>query len=156
MVNVFLADFQYDNEDQDGYRCGLAAVGRAAGGVANIVRLYELPAGQSLCPYHYEYEEEWLLVLDGEVDVRSPAGEETAKRGTLVLFAAGPGGAHKLTNRGEQAARALMFSSSRTPAVAVYPDSDKIGVWSGREEDDLMLRRADGAVPYYDGEVPGA
>ena len=36
---------------------------------------------------------------------------------------------------------------------ADYPDSDKIGVWTGNERDDLMLRRADGHVPYYDGEA---
>jgi hypothetical protein len=37
--------------------------------------------------------------------------------------------------------------------VAVYPDSDKVGVWPGNDADNLMLRRADGDVPYYDGET---
>jgi hypothetical protein len=46
----------------------------------------------------------------------------------------------------------MMFSSAREPAVAVYPDSDKIGVWPGNPDDEVMLRRADGAVEYYDGE----
>ena len=45
-----------------------------------------------------------------------------------------------------------MFSSAATPAVAVYPDSDKIGVWPGSEQDVVMLRRADGHLNYYDGE----
>ena len=45
-----------------------------------------------------------------------------------------------------------MFSSAREPAVAVYPDSDKIGVWPGNDDDRVMLRRADGNVEYYDGE----
>jgi hypothetical protein len=45
-----------------------------------------------------------------------------------------------------------MFSSAREPAVAVYPDSDKIGVWPGRREDSVMLRRADGNVDYWEGE----
>ena len=48
--------------------------------------------------------------------------------------------------------RSMMFSSAREPAVAVYPDSDKIGVWPGNPEDEVMLRRADGAVGYWDGE----
>jgi hypothetical protein len=26
-------------------------------------------------------------------------------------------------------------------------------VWTGNEQDRLMLRRSDGQVPYYDGEV---
>ena len=30
--------------------------------------VYELPPGQSICPYHYEYpNEEWLVVLSGRV-----------------------------------------------------------------------------------------
>jgi hypothetical protein len=35
--------------------------------------------------------------------------------------------------------------------VTVYPDSDKIGVWTGNKEDDLMARRSSG-VDYFDGE----
>ena len=47
----------------------------------------------------------------------------------------------------------MMFSSAREPAVAVYPDSDKIGVWPGEATDKVMLRRRDGQVEYYDGEA---
>jgi hypothetical protein len=35
-----------------------------------------------------------------------------------------------------------MFSSSRAPAVCVYPDSDLIGVWPDDGENDLVFRRA--------------
>jgi uncharacterized cupin superfamily protein len=117
------------------------------------VKLYELPAGESASPYHYEYEEEWLLVLDGAVLVRTPAGTQELERGDLVCFPPGPAGAHKATNHGELTARIVMFSSAREPAVAVYPDSDKIGVWPGNPDDHVMLRRADGEVAYWDGEV---
>ncbi|MGH2863746.1 MAG: hypothetical protein ACRDJX_00695 [Solirubrobacteraceae bacterium] len=41
---------------------------------------------------------------------------------------------------------------AREPSVAVYPDSDKIGVWPGNDEDTVMLHRADDAVDCYDGE----
>ena len=44
-----------------------------------------------------------------------------------------------------------MFSNSRVPAVSVYPDSDKVGVWSGNEPDELIFRRAT-AVPWSEGE----
>lgn len=150
--NVFSAEFQYDPAP-DGYRCGAARVGKAAGGQETTVKLYELAPGQSLCPYHYEYVEEWLLVLDGPLQLRTPEGEETLAAGALVCFAPGPAGAHKMRNDGDTAVRALMFSSAREPAVAVYPDSDKIGVWPGRDEDELMVRRSDGQVEYFDGEV---
>jgi hypothetical protein len=42
-----------------------------------------------------------------------------------------------------------MFSSSRVPAVSIYPDTDKIGVWPGNDVDDLVFRR-DTAVPWGD------
>jgi uncharacterized cupin superfamily protein len=152
-INVLSAECDYERSGPPaGYRSGLAAVGAAAGGEALAVKVYELPAGESVSPYHYEYEEEWLLVLEGTVALRTPEGEEQLVAGEIVCFPPGARGAHKATNHGGDTARVLMFSSAREPAVAVYPDSDKIGVWPGQPEDELILRRADGGVDYWDGE----
>jgi uncharacterized cupin superfamily protein len=126
---------------------GRIDVGSAMGSAAALMFIYDLGPGQSQCPYHYEYGEEWLLVVDGNVVLRAPDGEHHLKRGDLVCFPPGPAGAHKLTNRSESPARTLMFSSSRAPAVSVYPDSDKIGVWAGDEENDLVFERG-AAVPW--------
>jgi uncharacterized cupin superfamily protein len=116
--------------------------------------IYDLSPGQVQCPYHYEYEEEWLLVVNGTVVLRAPDGNHTLERGDLVRFPAGPAGAHKLMNRSDSPTRTLMFSSARVPAVSVYPDSDKIGVWPGDEENDLVFKR-DTAVPWSEGEEGG-
>jgi len=151
-ANVFDDEYELDETDPDGFRAAMARVGKAAGGEELAVKAFALPPGQSLCPYHYEYVEEWLLVLDGDVVLRTPAGEQELRRGDLVCFAPGPSGAHKVSNRSAQSARVLMFSSAREPSVAVYPDSDKIGVWPGNDADRVMLRRGDGRVDYYDGE----
>ncbi|MGH2973521.1 MAG: cupin domain-containing protein [Solirubrobacterales bacterium] len=150
--NVFTSDLEYDGTDPAGYRSGLADVGKAAGGEALAVKVYEIPAGESLCPYHYEYEEEWLVVLDGTISLRTPDGIHELGRGDVVSFPPGPVGAHKATNRSQATARVMMFSSAREPAVAVYPDSDKIGVWPGNPDDKVMLRRADGQVDYWHDE----
>jgi uncharacterized cupin superfamily protein len=150
--NVFGEQFEYDETDPEGYRCGVTPVGRQAGGHAITVKVYEIPPGQSICPYHYEYEEEWLIVLRGTVWLRSPDAECQLSEGEVVCFGPGPRGAHKVTNRGQSTSRVMMFSSSREPAVAVYPDSDKVGVWPGHGDDSLMVRRADGDVGYYEGE----
>ena len=41
------------------------------------VRVYELPPGQAVGPYHYEDpEEEWLLVVSGTPTLRHPGGED--------------------------------------------------------------------------------
>jgi uncharacterized cupin superfamily protein len=156
-ANVLSVGCAYDETDPDGFRSGRADVSQAVGGEALAVKVYELPAGESVCPYHYEYEEEWLLVLDGTVVVRTLEGEEELARGEMVCFPPGPTGAHKATahkatNRGDAVARIVMFSNAREPAVAVYPDSNKIGVWPGNPDDRVMLRRADGNVDYWDGE----
>ncbi|MFZ2050531.1 MAG: cupin domain-containing protein [Solirubrobacteraceae bacterium] len=151
-ANVLSIDCVYDETDPDGYHSGSANISQAVGGVALAAKVYELPADESICPYHYEYEEEWLLVLEGTVLVRTPESDEELTRGDVVCFPPGPTGAHKVTNRGDLAARIVMFSSAREPAVAVYPDSDKIGVWPGNPDDKVMLRRADGNVDYWDGE----
>ena len=130
---------------------GRIDVARAVGSTATAMYIYDLSPGQDGGPYHYEYEEEWLLVIDGTIVLREPDGERSLERGDLVCFPPGPAGAHQIMNRSEAPARTLMFSSSRVPAVSVYPDSNKIGVWPGNEADDLVFRR-DTAVSWGDGE----
>jgi uncharacterized cupin superfamily protein len=152
-ANVFTDEFVHEDSDPPGFRSGAANVGRTAGGEALAVKAFELPAGESLCPYHYEYEEEWLLVLEGTATVRTPEGEFELATGDIVCFPPGRAGAHRVSSGGGQAARVLMFSSAREPAVAVYPDSDKIGVWPGDDGDKVMLKRADGRVDYWEGET---
>jgi uncharacterized cupin superfamily protein len=129
---------------------GRVDVARAVGSTEMAMFIYDVPPGRSSSPYHYEYEEEWLLVVDGSVVVRTPEGERALERGDLVRFAAGPAGAHKVMNRSDRPARTLLFSSARVPGVSVYPDSDTIGVWAG-DENDLVFRRGT-AVPWAYGE----
>ena len=90
-------------------------------------------------------------MLEGTIVLRAPDGEQTLERGDLVCVPAGPAGAHKLMNRGESSARIMLFSNARVPAVTVYPDSDKIGIWPGDEANDLIFKRGT-AVPYSEGE----
>jgi uncharacterized cupin superfamily protein len=152
-ANVFGENFEWDDDDPDGYHGGVSRISKALGASGLVVKLFTLLPAQSICPYHYEYEEEWLVVLEGDVLVRTPAGEETLTRGDTVCFAPGPDGAHKVTNGADGGdARLLMFSSAREPSVAVYPDSDKVGVWTPDSRDHFMLRRSDGNVDYWEGE----
>jgi uncharacterized cupin superfamily protein len=116
---------------------GRIDVAGAVGSGETAMYVYDLDPGSGLCPYHYEYVEEWLLVVDGELTVREPAGLRTLATGDLVLFPAGPDGAHKAMNRSEAPARVLVWSSARVPAISVYPDSNKVGVFptAGGEAD---------------------
>ena len=130
---------------------GRIDVGSAVGSSELLMFIYDLAPGQGSSPYHYEYEEEWLLVVDGTVVVRAPDGEHTLERGDLVRFPAGPDGAHKVMNRSDAPARTLLFSRAAGPAVSVYPDSDTIGVFPGDGPNDLVFERRT-AVPWAHGE----
>jgi uncharacterized cupin superfamily protein len=130
---------------------GRIDVARAAGSTGTLMFIYDLEPGESSSPYHYEYEEEWLLVVEGTVTVRGPEGEYTLDRGDIVCFPAGPAGGHKVMNRGDTPARTMLFSAARGPAVSVYPDSGTIGVFPGNDVDDLIFRR-ETAVPWGYGE----
>ena len=151
--NLFAAEVEYDGTDPEGYRAGAVRFGPLVGAAMLGGTIYELPEGESICPYHYEYgNEEWLVVLEGRPTLRHPGGEDELERGDVVCFPEGPEGAHKLTNRTRATVRVLMLSTQREPSVAVYPDSDKIGVWPGDERDNVLVRR-ESAVDYWDREV---
>lgn len=126
---------------------GRVDVGAALGSSATLMFVYDVAPGQRQSAYHYEYDEEWLLVVDGTLVLRAPDGEHTLERGDLVCFPPGPAGAHQLINRSDSPARTLMFSSAQTPAVSVYPDSDTICVWPGNDVDELGFKRSS-AVPW--------
>ena len=115
--------------------------------------VYDIPPGQALCPYHYEYgEEEWLIVLEGTASLRTPAGTEPMRTQELAFFPTGPEGAHQVRNDTDQPLRVLMFSNVQHPNATVYPDSDKVGVWTGIKEEDRMLERSR-HVGYFHGEA---
>jgi uncharacterized cupin superfamily protein len=152
-LNIAAPQFEYDDEDPDGFRAGLAKLGKALGAAESGISVYELPPGQAVCPYHYEVgEEEWLLVLAGNPTLRHPEGSDLLDPWDVVCFPRGPEGAHGIRNETDEPARVLMFSTVVVPTATVYPDSDKVGIWTGDPETDVMVRR-ESNVEYYDGEV---
>jgi uncharacterized cupin superfamily protein len=151
--NVHRADYTYAPDRPDGYRCGTQRFTPLIGGAAITGTVYEVPAGESTIPYHYEYgAEEWLLVLDGRPTLRHPDGEDELEPGDLVCFPEGPAGAHKVTNHGDEPARMMIISTYSRPAVAVFPDSDKVGVWTNEEEGGPVIVERSSGVGYWHGE----
>ena len=153
VVNLFDAPRARDDDDPAGYEVPYARIGPLVGAANLGLSIYELAAGQSICPYHYEYpEEEWLLVLEGTPTLRDPDGEHVLEAGDLVCFPSGPEGAHKISNQADGAALVAMVSTKSKTAVAVYPDSDKVGVWSGDGDVKALFPRS-AAVDYWHGEL---
>ena len=152
-VNIAEPKFTYDDEDPEGFRAGMYRFGKDVGAERSGTTVYELPPGQAVCPYHYEYgEEEWLLVLEGAPTVRTPEGEERLEPWDAVCFARGPEGAHRVRNETDETVRVLMYSEVVHPTVTVYPDSDKVGIWTANKDDDMLVKRSS-RVEYFDGEV---
>ena len=151
-VSISDPSFTYDPEDAEGFRAGMFRFGPDLGAERTGTTVYELPPGESVCPYHYEYgEEEWLLVLAGRPSVRDPEGAEQLEPFDVVFFPPGPAGAHQIRNDTDETARVLMWGMVVVPTATAYPDSDKIAVWTGDKAEDLIVRRSSG-VEYYDGE----
>lgn len=152
-VNLFTVAAEESSERPDGYRLAFARLAPHLGAVRLGASVYDLPPGQSSFPYHYEYGcEEWLLVVEGRPTIRHPGGEDELEPGDLVCFPEGPEGAHKVTNGTEESVRVMILSTKGDPAAAVYPDSDKIGIWTGNDADQLIVRRESG-VDYWDRET---
>jgi uncharacterized cupin superfamily protein len=135
----------------DGFRCNAVKIGEKIGASRLEMSVYDLPAGQAICAYHFEWtDEEWLVVIAGTATLRSPEGERTLEPGDVVCFPVGPAGAHLVRNNGEGVVRVAILSTKNDVVIAEYPDSDKVGVWAGGTH--YMLRRSD-HLDYWDGET---
>jgi uncharacterized cupin superfamily protein len=152
-VNISDPTFQYDPDDPEGFKAGMFRFGPQLGARETGASVYDLPPGQAVCPYHYEYgEEEWVVVLAGHPTVRTPEGTAQLDPFDVVFFPKGPDGAHQIRNDSGEPARVVMWSQVVYPTATVYPDSDKVGVYTGDKSDDVIVRRSS-KVDYYDGET---
>ena len=122
------------------------------GGAKNtLVSVYEIPPGKAAYPYHYHHKnEETFYILSGEGILKTPHGERKVTSGELLFFPIGPEGAHKLINSSNTENLVYIdFDVVHEIDVAVYPDSDKIGIW-GMGINKLYEQGSD--VDYYHGE----
>lgn len=149
------AEHEWDGEnDRDGYRHRVVRIGPRVGGGALLGgSLYELPPGERTWPYHYEIGcEEWLVVVSGRPTLRTPEGERELAAGDVAAFPQGPDGAHQVTNRSDEPCRVLLLSSKAPVAVVHFPDSGKVGLWTGGDGYDAMLR-GEPQLDYWEGEA---
>lgn len=152
-VNLNELDFKHDDDDPKGFETGYARFGKDLGAKSTGSTVYDIPPGNALCPYHWETaEEEWLLVLEGKPTLRDPDGEHELGVMDLVFFPNTAEGAHRIDNKTDEPVRVLMYSDVITPAATIYPDSDKVGIWTGDDETKGMFRRST-EVEYFDGEA---
>ena len=134
-----------------GHRLRLRSVSSEVGASMTGCSVYEVEPGEATWPYHFELvEEEWIIVLAGELTLRTPEGERTLRAGDVACFPAGASGAHAVRNDGEVVARFAMPSSVAPYGDAcVYPDS---ATFKLSAPGFLHRGRLGGEVGYWEGE----
>jgi uncharacterized cupin superfamily protein len=125
IVNLAELELRADDGLPEGHRFVERSLTEEVGATLTGLAVYELPPGEATWPYHFELiEEEWLIVIAGEVVLRTPEGERTVRMGDAACFPSGPAGAHAVRNDGREVARFAMPSSVAPYGDgAVYPDS---------------------------------
>jgi len=123
-----------------GYGCRAARVGSKIGAALLGMSVYDLPRGEAIGPYHFEWtDEEWLIVLAGQVTIRTPEGERALDPGDVMCFPAGPEGAHQVRNASDGSARVAILSTKNEFGIVEYPEDKQVGIWAG--ETHYMLDR---------------
>ena len=140
MPNVYQPRLRRARAIATGFRCAARASAlQRRRRATRRERLRAAARARPTVPYHYHLaNEELLVVLRGQPDLRTPEGWRRLEEGEVVAFPVGERGAHQLVNRTDEHVRVLIVSEMRDPEVAVYPDSGKIGArehapGSGRE-----------------------
>jgi uncharacterized cupin superfamily protein len=101
-------------------------LGDAAGLTQFGVNLLELEPGAWSAQRHWHTaEDEFVYVLEGEVVLKTDAGEEVLRAGDCAGFRAGDADGHCLVNRTDRVVKVLEVGGRRPEADAVdYPDID--------------------------------
>jgi len=121
------------------------ALGDALGLTRIGVNLTTLAPGKESSMRHWHsHEDELIYVLEGELVLRTDAGEQTLTAGTCAGFPAGSRDGHQLVNTGRVPAVYLEVSNRDPADSVVYPDVDLL--WNPPGQPDRYTRR-DG-TPY--------
>jgi uncharacterized cupin superfamily protein len=119
--------------------------------------VWEIAPGSTQIPYHFHHlQEELVVVLRGQLVLRTPVGERELREGDVAHFPTGPEGAHALRNDTDEPARVLWISQLADAEIAEYPDSGKVrvvtrGASQSGERLAKQFRLADD-VDYLEGE----
>lgn len=129
-----------------GPRLGLTRLGCSVVAVA---------PGASGWPFHsHRINDELFVVLAGSGELRLGDARHRVRAGDVVgCPAGGPQSAHQLVNTGDVELRYLAISSNLDPEICEYPDSGKVGAYSGDSANGFYhMSRATDMRDYWEGE----
>ena len=106
-------------------------LGQALGLTRIGINRTTLPPGKESSMRHWHtHEDEFVYVLEGEVVLRTEAGEQLLSAGMCAGFPAGARDGHQLINRGAQPALYLEVSNRHADDTVYYADADVDVIWS--------------------------
>jgi uncharacterized cupin superfamily protein len=152
VINLRDCELQPHDDGPVGRRFRRRGIAAELGAKLTGCTVYELDPGHGNWPYHFELvEEEWLIVIEGEVTLRTPEGERRLRAGDVACFPIGPAGAHAVRNDSDTTARFAMPSSMAPYGDAVvYPDSGMFRIAGGGFD---HRGRLGDEVSYWEGET---
>jgi uncharacterized cupin superfamily protein len=131
-----------------------ARLGTEAGSEHLGASLYELGPGEGMVFHYHIQREELMIVLSGELSLRTADGWEDLDEGAVVAFPRGEHGAHGFENRTNRPVRVLIVSEQNAPNISVYPDTNEVGVFDAAQPGDRRFGakfKVDEAVSDYGG-----
>jgi uncharacterized cupin superfamily protein len=99
------------------------------------------PGTESSMRHWHTHEDEFVYVLEGEVVLRTDAGEQRLTAGMCAGFPAGSRDGHQLVNRGDRPAVYLEISNRDPRDEAHYSDPDVDLVWNPEHARGKFTRR---------------
>ena len=130
--NLFRGETEDVPAGAPGDRGRAARVGAKLGASRLGMSIYELPPGEAIGPFHFEWtDEEWLIAVAGQATFRGPDGDQTLDPGDMVCFPVGPAGAHQVRNDGAGTVRVAIVSTQNEFGIVEYPEIERVGIWAG-------------------------
>jgi uncharacterized cupin superfamily protein len=143
-------NYQEDPHRIDNYQLFTASprLSSLAGSKNLFFDLRLLNPGQFSFPYHFHRNaEEMMVILSGNMTMRTPDGFESLSEGDIVFFEMGETGAHQFHNPNSGPCTYLDIRTFLGIDVCEYPDSGKINVIPAME-----IFEKDTKVGYFKGE----
>ena len=101
-----------------------------------------LPPGKESSMRHWHtHEDEFVYILEGQLVLRTGAGEQVLSAGMCAGFPAGVEDGHQLINRGDRPAVYLEISNRDSGDSAHYSDPDVDLIWSPPHARGKITRR---------------
>ena len=150
-VNISAPEFRYFPDFPEGFRPGMARLGMRMGAEGTGMSVYELPAGKRSARTTTKTRRRngcWCSPAGRRCAI--PTAPTSSTPGMSSSSRRAPTAPTRFVTT-DSTARVLMFSNTSKVAASVCPDSDKIAIWTGNDDDDLIVKRTSG-VDYWDGE----